>query len=110
LKEISMKQIALMNDVFRRTFTGGRVTMTAAVDALSIEVKTTALIAVQQFNHFTEGNDPHEEHDFGSFELAGEKFLWKIDYYDETCTYESKDPCDEDVTTRVLTLMLASDY
>ena len=104
-----MKQIALMNDVFRRTFVGGRVKMTAAVEALSVEVKTTALIAVQQFNHFTKDNDPHEEHDFGSLELAGEKFVWKIDYYDETCTYGSKDPCDEDVTTRVLTLMLASD-
>jgi hypothetical protein len=27
-------------------------------------------------------NDPYGEHDFGSFELAGEKFFWKIDYYD----------------------------
>jgi hypothetical protein len=29
----------------------------------------------------------------------GQRFFWAIDYYDETCTYRSKDPCDEDVTT-----------
>ena len=36
----------------------------------------------------------------------GQRFFWAIDYYDETCTYRSRDPCDEFVTTRVLTLML----
>jgi hypothetical protein len=65
---------------------------------------------VQAFIVFTKDNDLHEEHDFGSFELAGETFFWKIEYYDETCTYGSEDPCDPDKTTRVLTLMLASDY
>src|SRR5262249_16318525 len=30
----------------------------------------------------------------------GQRFFWAIDYYDETCTYRSRDPCDEFVTTR----------
>jgi Protein of unknown function (DUF3768) len=51
-------------------------------------------------------DDPYGEHDWASFELNGEHFVWTIDYFDETCTYRSKDPCDPDITTRVLTLML----
>jgi hypothetical protein len=58
---------------------------------------------------FTKDNDPYEEHGWASFTLDGQRFFWAIDYYDETCTYRSSDPCDEDVTTRVLTLMLAAD-
>jgi len=55
-------------------------------------------------------NDPHEEHDLGSFELAPETFFCKINYYDETFTYGSEDPYDSGKTTRMLTLMLASDH
>jgi hypothetical protein len=41
-----------------------------------------ALRHVQRFASFNADNDPHDEHDFGSFEVAGGKFFWKIDYYD----------------------------
>jgi len=58
---------------------------------------------------FTKQNDPYEERDCASFMLNGQCFFWMIDYYDETCTYRSRDPCG-DVTTRALTLMLAQDY
>jgi hypothetical protein len=105
-----MNAIARLNDEFRRSFAGGKVTMTAGVNALPAEQTAAALAAVQQFNDFTKANDPHGEHDFGSFELGGENFFFKIDYYDETCTYGSEDPADEDKTTRVLTVMLASEY
>jgi len=105
-----VKTIARLNDEFRSTFEGGKVLMTAAVNALPAQIQAAALSAMQTFSAFTEDNDPHGEHDFGSFELAGETFFWKIDYYDETCTYGSEDPCDPDKTTRVLTLMLAKDY
>jgi hypothetical protein len=40
------------------------------------------LVVVQAFAALTQDNDPHQEHDFGSFELAAENFFWKIDYYD----------------------------
>jgi Protein of unknown function (DUF3768) len=52
----------------------------------------------------------HGEHDFGSFTLAGRKFFWKIDYYDKELRYGSENPADPAATTRVLTLMLASEY
>jgi Protein of unknown function (DUF3768) len=84
--------------------------MTAAVNALLVDVRAAAIVALQAFTVFTKDSDPYQEHDFGSFALVSETFFRKIDYYDETCTYGSEDPCDPDKTTRVLTLMLAQDY
>jgi hypothetical protein len=55
-------------------------------------------------------NDPYSEHDFGSFEIEGDKFFWKIDCYDKTLEFGSPDPTDPSVTTRLLTIMLASEY
>jgi hypothetical protein len=108
--EADMKTIARLNDEFRCTFEGGKVWMTAAVNALPVEVRSAGIVAVQASAVFTEDNDPYGERDCASFELGGQRFFWTIDYYDETCTYRSRDPCEEFVTTRVLTLMLAQDY
>ena len=35
-----------------------------------------------RFDDFDADNDPRDEHDFGSFELEGEKLFWKIDLYE----------------------------
>ena len=59
---------------------------------------------------FCEDNDPYGEHDFGAFEVEGEKLFWKIDYYDKALEHGSEDPADPTRTTRVLTVMLASEY
>ncbi len=99
-----------LNDAFRTTFRGGQLMLTASVVALPDCVKAHALAKVSGFTEFTKDNDSHEEHDFGSFELVGRKFFWKIDYYDKQCRYGSEDPSDPTKTTRVLTLMLAEDY
>jgi hypothetical protein len=90
--------------------TGGRVVTTAGVDALASDVKAMAIRKVATFAEFTPDNDPHGEHDFGSFEVAGQKFLWKIDYYDLAMEVGSEDPADPANTIRVLTIMLASEY
>lgn len=102
--------IARLNDELRRTFTGGKIMMTAGINALPDKVKAKVLSAVRSFNEFTEDNDPHKEHDFGSFDVDGEKCFWKIDYYDLTMEGGSDNPADPAVTTRVLTIMLASEY
>ena len=105
-----MNKIALLNDAFRQSFSGGKVTMTSGVDALPDMVKAAALQKVATFSEITGDNDPYGEHDFGSFELCSRTFLWKIDYYDERCECGSDDPADPKKTTRVLTLMLADEY
>ncbi|MGD1083041.1 MAG: DUF3768 domain-containing protein [Candidatus Sulfotelmatobacter sp.] len=103
-------KIRLLNDNFRSTFIGGRLLLTIGVSELPIDVKAKALLTVKSLKDFTIENDPHNEHDFGSFEIAGEKFYWKIDYYDSDCRYGSEDPGDPEKTTRVLTIMLAEEY
>jgi hypothetical protein len=104
------ERIRELNDAFRRTFTGGRVVMTATVQSLPADTVALALTRTQTFNDFTSDCDPYGEHDFGSFESAGEKFFFKIDYYGERMEFGSEDPSDPKKTSRVLTLMLASDY
>jgi hypothetical protein len=103
-------RIRLLNDNFRSTFIGGRVVMTQGVSELPLDVKAKALLLVKTFKDFTRDNDPYGEHDFGYFEVAGETFYWKIDYYDTHCRYGSENPADPEKTTRVLTIMLAAEY
>ena len=101
-----------LNDTFRKTLdpTLGRVMLTAGVNALPSDVSAMAIRKVATFDDFSADNDPHGEHDFGSFDLSGDKFFWKIDYYDPTLEFDSDDPADPSKTTRILTLMLAAEY
>ena len=70
-----------------------------------------ALISVlAKYDEFGVDNDPHGERDFGDLDYCGAELLWKIDYYDQALEYGSSDPADPDVTTRVLTIMLAEEY
>ena len=107
---MSTDKIRQLNDAFRTTFTGGRVMLTASVEALPSDVKAMAIRKVATYDDFTAENDPHGEHDFGAFDLADRKFFWKIDAYDRDCRFGSQDPADPAKTTRVLSIMLAQDY
>jgi Protein of unknown function (DUF3768) len=103
-------RIRALNDAFRKTFSGGRVVMTAGVDELPDMVKASVLVKVAEFDDFTLENDPHGEHDFGSFELCNRTFFWKVDYYAPDLEAGSEDPADPEKTTRVLTIMRADEY
>jgi hypothetical protein len=105
-----MSTIRELNDAFRTTFAGGRVLLTAGVDALPTDVQAMVLHTVATYSDFTPDNDPRGEHDFGSFELARHRIFWKIDYYDRECRFGSNDPSDPQKSTRVLTIMLAEEY
>ena len=104
------QKIRRLNDAFRQSFAGGRVVMTAGVAALPMVVRNRALAETRTYTDFTADNDPHGEHDFGRFEIDGDVFFWKIDYYDENLQYGSEDPTDPARTTRVLTIMLSHEY
>jgi hypothetical protein len=101
-------KIRELNDAFRTTLKGGRVMLTRGIvgraDCGAI------LEAVQRFDAFDERNDVYHEHDFGAFEMERDSIYWKIDYYNRDLSAGSEDPSDPDVTTRVLTIMLASEY
>jgi hypothetical protein len=107
---VSAERIRHLNDAFRRSFSGGKVMMTAGVAALPDSAREVVLEEVRKFAAFSGDNDPHGEHDFGSFEVDGRKVFWKIDYYDAAMEFGSEDPADPLKTTRLLTIMLASEY
>jgi len=107
---MTAQRIRDLNDTFRRSFTGGKVMMTAGIAAMTEEIQARVLDRVRSFEAFNADNDPHGEHDFGNFEIEGRKLFWKIDHYDAAMEFGSEDPTDPSKTTRVLTIMLASEY
>ena len=106
----NVRGIRILNDNFRSTFVGGQVVMTRGVNDLPLDTKARVILAVQSFSNFTKDNDPHGEHDFGSFEIEGETYFFKIDYYDLDMQFGSENPSDPEQTTRVLTIMRADEY
>jgi len=105
-----LARIRELNDAFRTTLTGGRVLITAGVQARGGDFVARALEAVRTFDTFTPENDPHGEHDFGNLEVDGVNLFWKLDYYDSSMTSGSEDPADPARTVRVLTIMLPLEY
>ncbi len=103
-------QIATLNDTLRTTGLGGQLFVTATLKSKGDAFVEKAFEKMRAFSSFSEDNDPYGEHDFGSFEMDGEKVFWKIDYYDLAMKNGSEDPANPVITKRVLTLMLASDY
>ncbi|MCY1233561.1 hypothetical protein D9M68_365490 [compost metagenome] len=103
-------RIRELNDELRRTFSSGRVMLTSGVQALEDGTRAELLRAVQEFDEFSPANDPYEEHDFGRVVVAGQGCFFKIDYYDADLQYQSPDPADVSVTTRVLTIMREDEY
>jgi len=99
-----------LNDKLRQHLTGGMALITPGVAALGQEAVDRIIKTVATFDDFCHANDPHEEHDFGAFEVDGQNLFFKIDYYDRDLKCHSPDPSDPKVTRRVITLMLASEY
>lgn len=98
-----------LNDHFRKNPLA-RNFITPGIKGNGSDFIAKVITKVQTFNNFTEDNDPHGEHDFGSFNLDGEKVFWKIDYYDLDMKLHSREEANPIVTNRVLTIMLASEY
>jgi hypothetical protein len=104
--------IAEINDRFRKKGNDplGQYVTTQQVAAMPLSDRIELKRMVRLFDNFTDGNDPYGEHDFGSVEFKGEKYFWKIDYYDENYEYGSEDPINLAITRRVLTIMHSSEY
>jgi hypothetical protein len=104
------ERIRDLNDELRQTMTGGMAVMTPGIAALGREAVERIVKTIAVFDDFCNANDPHQEHDFGSFEAEGHTIFFKIDYFDNDLTYHSPDPSDPAVTRRVITIMLAEEY
>ncbi len=106
----STNPLAAINDAFRRHPVSGQMVATAGIIALGETALPEILQRVRDFTDFTTDNDPYGEHDFGAFEWGGKRIFWKIDCYDRDMRFGSPDPLDPSVTTRVLTILLASEW
>ena len=105
------KRVRELNDRFRIHGLGrGSIVITSGIQAEGDAFLKQAVSAVQAFSDFTEDNDPWNEHDFGAFEVLGQKIFFKIDYYAPDLSAGSENPANEGLTHRVLTIMLASEY
>ncbi len=104
------ESVRALNDEFRTTLSGGTVVTTAGVRARGRNFTRRVLTAIKRFDSFEDANDPCREHDLGNFDLEGQSFFFKIDYYDFAMERHSPDASDPDVTMRVMTIMLADKY
>lgn len=104
------ERIRALNDQFRATLVGGTVVITAGIAALGPDTQAAIIAAIKSFNAFDVDNDPWGEHDFGAVDVDNLKVYFKVDYYDLTRRYHSRDAADPTVTERVMTIMLASEY
>ena len=105
-----VERIRTLNDELRQHLLAGLAVITPGVAALGLEAVDRIVKTISVFDDFCHANDPHEEHDFGSFVAEGHTIYFKIDYLDQTLTYHSPDPADPSVTERVITIMLADEY
>ena len=103
-------RIRALNDELRQNFAEGHAVMTPGIAALGAEAVARIVKTIAVYDDFCHANDRHEEHDFGSFDADGHSIFFKIDYYDESFSYHSRDPADPSVTKRVITIMLAEEY
>jgi hypothetical protein len=108
--DIKTARIRTLNDQLRQHLTGGMAVITPGVAALGTEAVERIVKTITVFDDFCHANDPHEEHDFGSFEADGQMIYFKIDYFDQDLAMHSPDPADPIGTQRVITIMLAEEY
>lgn len=104
------ERIRRLSDRFRRSGFGGDILITRGIQELGEEGMKVVAAKVAGFDQFDHDNDPHGEHDFGAFDHDGQRIFWKIDYYAHDMLSRSEDPSDSTVTSRILTIMLASEY
>lgn len=96
--------ISMLNDKFRKS--GSGVVMTN--EAMALPDVCGLMQSIRTFDNFSDNNDPHGEHDFGSIDWRGNKVFWKIDYYDKDLRGWA-DPFTKECQ-RVMTVMLADEY
>lgn len=102
--------IARLNDQLRKTGQGGSIVITSNLRRVTGFDAGVLASALANYEGFDAGNDPHGERDFGDLTLFGHNLLFKIDYFDRDLAYGSDDPADPKLTSRILTVMLASDW
>lgn len=104
------RRVRALTDTLPWSLAGGRIVITAGVQALDEADRAELLRRVQAYDQFDPGDDPCGEHDFGRVSVGGAGYYWKIEYYDADLAYGSPDPADAAITRRVMTIMRENEY
>ncbi len=109
--------VAVLNDQMRAkldspapnivVMTQGILALVDSNPAIAIARQLELMFIVSTYSAFSEDNNPHGERDFGDFEWRGTRCYWKIDLYEDPDVKSANDP---PAITRVITIMLPSDY
>lgn len=115
MNDLVKEDIAKINDTIRNhlcecSYKNHKINAQVVVtSSVSTHPKRKAILnAARFFDSFTEENDPYKEHDCAYFEVDGERFMFKMDYYDNCYEY-GEDPYIKIDCNRVLTIMHASE-
>lgn len=103
------QRIAALNDQHRTGGHGGRIKLSATLQAWPQEALERAILAVERYNDFTPDTDPWGERDLGMIRVDGCDLIWKIDLYDACGGFCVIDPADDTATFRTLTLLVADE-
>jgi hypothetical protein len=92
---MTVSKIALLNDQLR-------LTMATSSEGRVVPEEDVARVLdrVRRFDEWTNDNDPHGEHDFGSFDVAGVTYFFKVDYYAPDMDGGSEDPAHPEIRLR----------
>ena len=102
-------RIRELNDQLRCQHRGGTIMVTAGIQSLGADFIAAVDVALTKVT-FDSGNDPYGEHDFGVVEVKDRRIFFKIDYYDQDLCFAPPDPANQNITRRVMTIMLAEEY
>jgi hypothetical protein len=102
--------IRKLHDAFRRSLAGGCVVKTDGIAALPEMDQVEIILRIRMFDDFNKPSDPYGEHDFGSLYASGNKVFFEIEYFDKDLNFGSENPTDPEMTTRIMTVMLANEY
>jgi hypothetical protein len=110
------EQIARLNDQLRaQNSQVGAIHFSRSVGLLPPQQQQQLLQLLKEFNSFSPDNDPYGERDFVTLELDGERYFFKIDYFEKSAWLKGEEigadtPEDVNTTWRVGTLMESNEY
>jgi len=103
-------RIRMLNDHLRRTGTGGRVLITASLQAMGPVAVADILREIASYNGFSPDGEPQCKRDFGAVTYQGQKVFFKIEYYAADKSGRLQNIADPKLTKRVMTVFTSADY
>jgi hypothetical protein len=78
MSEEQIGKIRELNDKLRRGGAAGKIMIVGGLAQAEVEEIKAVAEQVRDYDTFDEKNDPHTEHDFGSFKIGEQQYFWKI--------------------------------